>query len=299
MFKHLLVPLDGSRLSEASLEAARFLAGKIGASITLLHVMELRPPTQVHGEPHLRSPEEAESYLESVRQEAFAGSTKVAAHVHIPPVSDVADSIVRHAAEELHADLVVTSTHGRGGAQRLLSGSIAQKVVAERKVPVLLVKPGSPPFKLEKLLVPLNPDSAHDISLPVALSLAMAVKAEVSLLSVVPTFTTLAGEQAAAGTLMPATTQAFLAMQAQNAAEDLRLHGAAMGARGIRAQSVVARGDPAVVIREFAEASGCDVIILSTHGKVGAKAFWARSVAPKVTEHSKAPVLLIPLPGTG
>ena len=60
MFKHLLVPLDGSPLAEAALPAAAYLAQKLGASVTLLHVIEQDAPQEIHGERHLTDPDEAQ-----------------------------------------------------------------------------------------------------------------------------------------------------------------------------------------------------------------------------------------------
>src|SRR5919202_2263342 len=64
--KHLLVPLDGSRLAEAALPAATMLAERLGARVTLLHVMERHAPATVHGERHLTRAGEAEAYLNGV-----------------------------------------------------------------------------------------------------------------------------------------------------------------------------------------------------------------------------------------
>jgi nucleotide-binding universal stress UspA family protein len=59
MFKHLLVPLDGSRLAEAALPAAACLAEQLGASITLIHIIERDASGEIHGERHLTTPDEA------------------------------------------------------------------------------------------------------------------------------------------------------------------------------------------------------------------------------------------------
>jgi len=53
MYRHLLVPLDGSPLAESALPAAVRIAGMFGAEVTLLHVLEVRPPSTVHGAKHL------------------------------------------------------------------------------------------------------------------------------------------------------------------------------------------------------------------------------------------------------
>jgi len=71
MFTHILVPLDGSQLSEASLGPAAFLARELHCSVTLLHVIEEDAPAEVHKERHLTNPKEADEYLRLTAQRAF------------------------------------------------------------------------------------------------------------------------------------------------------------------------------------------------------------------------------------
>lgn len=295
MFKHILVPLDGSNLSEASLAPAAFLADRLGSPVTLLHVIEQDAPSEVHKERHLTNSEEAEAYLKDAAQRAFPPNVKVETHVHTAPVSDVAHSIVEHATTEFQPDLIVTCTHGRSGVHDLLFGSIAQQIVAQGQTPLLLIKPGGPRFKLDLVLVPLDPDSMHDNSLPTSESFAKNFDCELHLLSVIPTFSTLAGEQAASGNLMPVTAQAFLDMKEENTKKDLQTHLDELHNIGLKASAEVARGDPASTIVKTAEQSNADMLILTTHRKAGMGAFWARSVAPKVAQRTKTPLLLIPL----
>src|SRR3972149_3250339 len=59
MFRHMLVPLDGSRLAEAVLPVTAAFARALGAKVTLLHVVEPAAPTTVHGDVHLTQAEEA------------------------------------------------------------------------------------------------------------------------------------------------------------------------------------------------------------------------------------------------
>ena len=297
MFNRILVPLDGSQLSEAALPAAAALAGKLGAAVTLLHVIERAAPQQVHNDRHLSDPEEARTYLKDVARRAFPGQILVTWHVHDSPVEDVVRSIVDHAAE-LQPDLIVMCTHGRTGVRGLLYGTIAQQVVAQGNTPLLLVKPASPPFKLERLLVPLDPGSLHDISLPAAEELARAYEAELYLFSVIPTLGTLSGDEAAAGTLLPATAIALLELREENTRLDLQRHLDVLRASGLRAVAESARGDPVPIILQAAERTGADLIVLSTHRRAGASAFWARSVAPKIANRALVPILLIPLDAT-
>jgi nucleotide-binding universal stress UspA family protein len=262
----------------------------------LLHVIEEAAPAEVHKEHHITAPDEAHTYLDQVAARAFPAAVPVGTHVHTAPVSDVATSIVDHATREFEPDLIVTCTHGTGGMRDMLFGSIAQQIVSQGTTPLLLIRPDSPRFRLARILAPLDPDSLHDDGLPLTEQLAKSFGAELDLLSVVPTFGTLTGEQAATGSLMPGTTQAMLNMREENAREHLAEHLVSLQSQGIEAAAEVSRGDPVSMILKGAEELGVDMIVLCTHGKAGVGAFWARSVAPHVAQRTKTPLLLIPLP---
>lgn len=294
MFNRILVPLDGSQLAEAALPAAASLAERLGLPVTLLHLIERNPPQEIHKDRHLTGAAEAEAYLREVAARRFAPGLKVDWHVHDAAVEDVPASIIQHAAES-EPNLIVMATHGRSGVRGLLYGSIAQQVVAQGGMPLLLVKPDAPAFKLERLLVPLDPASLHDIGLPLAEQLARAYDAELQLFSVIPTLGTLAGDEAAASTLLPATALALLDIQEENAKVDLQGHLDELRRAGLKATAQVARGDPAAVILQAATQFAADLIVFSTHRRAGAAAFWARSVAPKVANRASIPILLIPL----
>lgn len=138
MFDRLLILLDGSRLAESVLPAARGLARQFGEAGTLLHVVERRPPSAVHGDRHLATIAEAGGYLQGLAAQVFSG-LPVRTHVHGPEDIDVAASIARH-ADEMEVELIVLCTHGGGGARELLFGSVAQQVLGRGSVPVLLMR---------------------------------------------------------------------------------------------------------------------------------------------------------------
>ena len=296
MFKHILVPLDGSRLAEAALAPAALLAQTLGAPVMLIHIIEQDARPEVHKDRHLTETDEALAYLHAVATRAFSSTIKVETHVHNAAAEDVARSIAQHAQEEFEPDLIVMCTHGNGGMRDLLFGSIAQQVVAQGTTPLLLVRSReTQPFQLKKIFVPLDSESIHDDSLSLSEELARAFDAELQLLSVVPTFGTLAGAQAATGSMLPVTTTALLEIKEENAREHLQEHVDTLRAAGLRVSAEVARGDPAAEIIKSAEKAGADLIVLSTHRKAGMGAFWARSVAPTVANRSVLPLLLIPL----
>ena len=136
MLRHILVPLDGSALAESALTTAGWLARKLDAQVTLVHVIEKNAPSEVHSERHLVTPDEAGVYLDEVSRRPVLSGLRVTTHVHTAEVSDVARSIFEHSAE-MAPDLIVMCAHGRGGVRRLLFGAIAQQVITLGKTPVL------------------------------------------------------------------------------------------------------------------------------------------------------------------
>jgi nucleotide-binding universal stress UspA family protein len=298
MFKRILLPLDGSQLAEAGLPVAASLAEKLNAPVTLLHVIEQNAPEAVHNERHLTRPEEAEAYLQDLVRQSFPAGIKANWHVHSAGVKDVTASIVEHIGE-FESSLIIMCAHGRSGIRDMLFGRIAQQVVAKDLTPLLLLQPMTSqqkPFTLHRILLPLESESAHDDSLPFAKILAKAYNAELDLLCVIPTFSTLRGNEAATSTILPATTNALLDIKEEHAKEHLQGHLNELIGEGFQTSAEIARGDPAQTIVEVAERSKTDLIVLSTHRRAGIHAFWARSVAPNIARRTRIPLLLIPLP---
>jgi nucleotide-binding universal stress UspA family protein len=149
LWKHVLVPLDGSDIAAQILAPALALARLTHARITLLRVVDRTlltfgyPPV-----PHgvvLESPAAAndeaiahaalEAIAASLRAEGLHVDTSVVAHPR--PAEAILQS-----AEALDADLIALSTRGRGGVSRVLLGSVADKVLRAAPVPVLVQRPG-------------------------------------------------------------------------------------------------------------------------------------------------------------
>jgi len=143
MFKHLLLPTDGSDLSQRAVDIAIALAASLGAKVLAYHAMEpfvslpyytemMAFPEDVYID---QAKEHAEYYLEQVRQRAKA------AHVACDAVYEFEhrpyEGIVR-AARDRHCDLIVMGSHGRSGLDKLLLGSQAGKLLLAADVPVLV-----------------------------------------------------------------------------------------------------------------------------------------------------------------
>ncbi len=295
-FRHLLVPLDGSRLAESALPAAAELARRFGARLTLLHVLEYGAPTTVHGERHLADAEAAAAYLAQVGERLASKGLSVEAHVHPNLERDVAGSIVGHAAE-LGADLVALTTHGSGGLRDFIVGSIAQQVVARGNTPVLLVRPQfiapDRPFVVHRLLVPLDGTPDSERALPLAEALAHTWGAEVILVRVVPTRASLAGEQAAVAAMLPSATAAALELEQDRAREYLDQLVEKLRAQGIPASADVVRGDPISMVPEVARRRGANLVVMATHGRAGLDAFWSGSIGCRLADRLRVPLLML------
>lgn len=297
MFKHLLVPLDGSNLAEAVLPATRYLAQTLHAQVTLFHMIERNAPEAIHGEYHVKQPNEANAYLADVAR-TFAPGIPISHHVHIGEISDVAHSIVAHATE-LQVDLIVMCTHGQGGLRTWLFGNIAQKVIALGDKPLLLIYPTPaeipPSFTCQRIVAPLDGNPAHEQGVQVAANVAQFYGAELHLLMVVPTLDTLSNEQSATARLLPGAAAALLDMTEQAAHSYLQQQVAHWASQTSRIASAVRRGDPAPIIVQEAQQIHADLIVLGTHGKSHLDAFWSGSTTPKVSSHSHLPLLLVPI----
>lgn len=294
-FKRILVPLDGSRLAESVLPISATLAGRFGATIVLLHIIEEHAPSSIHGEPHLTSASEAEAYLTGIAEQALAG-LPVEHHVHGTEEQDVAVSVASH-AEELNVDLVVLCTHGRSGLRRVVSGSIAQQVLRRVTVPLLLVRPDTPATtNLDRVMVPLDGTPDGETALPVAAAVALALAATLYLVRVVPTVQTVTGDRSAAARLTPISTAAALDVDVAAACTYLDALTERLAGEGVTSDGDVRRGD---VVQELSEAArmGAGMIVIATHGRAGLGALWIGSVAAGIIGKTRSrPLLLVRIP---
>lgn len=139
----VLVAVDFGDASARALRVAHALAASVGATVTALHAETLEvPPYFTHDQ--LRDVErhrdaarrEAERYLAAAAEEAAPGASSQL--VDGPPVPAILAAAARH-------DLVVVGTHGRRGPSRWWMGSVAERVVRDSPVPVLVVRAETAP----------------------------------------------------------------------------------------------------------------------------------------------------------
>jgi len=272
------------------------MASRFHAQVILLHIVEQHPPAVIHGEPHLTGVAQAQAYLEEIAIKLRSSGIPVEIHVHQEKEDDVAHSIVQH-SQELNADLVIMCTHGQGGLRELLFGSKAQQALQQGTQSILLLFPREDtsvlPFKLQRMLVPLDGTAAHEPALPIAITLARTFGAELHLVLVIPTLATLSGEQAVSGLLLPSTTRALLDLSQQDAADYLERAVARCQAEGVVAHAEVLRGDIVPVVLGVAERLNVDLIVLASHGRTGLDALFTGSVVSRIAGRRIRPLLLV------
>jgi nucleotide-binding universal stress UspA family protein len=294
---NILVPLDGSKLSETVLPMAGLLAQQNHARLILFHVIEQNPPDMVHGERHLTREMEAAAYLDQVSRELPAG-IMVDRHVHTVAEKNVAESIVEH-SKDLGVDLIAMCAHGQSGLQKRIFGNIAQEVLNIGDVPVLLISPEKE-LKAEScacqcILVPLDREPDHQAGLDMAVELSKTCNASLHLVMVIHELASLPGEQAASAMLLPNATSALLELESEEDELYLaRLMGSLLD-RHIKVTGEVQRGDPAKQIVRAAKEFHADMIVLGTHSKTAMDAFWSGSVTPKIATQTHLPLLLVPV----
>ncbi len=155
MSERILMPLDGSNLGEAAISYVDGLITKLAPEeqieITLFHVITtVRHTLKVQGgagmfsvpyneEELAEMKNEAKDYLNKVSQGLRNNQVTIVCKISVS--ENPADEIIK-AEEEVNADLVAMSTHGRSGISRFAIGSVADKVLRGGSVPVLMVRAG-------------------------------------------------------------------------------------------------------------------------------------------------------------
>ena len=153
MIRTILVPLDGSELAEGVLPYAKDLGSRLHAKVHFIQVFERETPDLLRASSDKRVA--IESAIESASEQTDS-KEKTASNYLSQLVSnwraagiDAGCTVVEGApavkiietAYSLGVDLIAMSTHGHSGLGRLVSGSVADEVVREAGIPVLLVKP--------------------------------------------------------------------------------------------------------------------------------------------------------------
>jgi nucleotide-binding universal stress UspA family protein len=284
MYNKILVPLDGSKLAEQVLPYAQMLAGAYGASITLLRVTD----------PDARLPftenQSASDYLKYT-----AASLEPLPIDCVEKVGKPAEVIVDIAKADADC-LIAMATHGMTGPRRWLLGSVASKVVQTAANPILLIRvtpdeAPSGPIALKRVIVPLDGSGLAEKVLPYARVLASKLNLDMQLMR---TYNLPPDAYLVADGVIDQGPAKYRKNLHEESEKYLEGKVATLRADGFSAASAtVIEGDPANEIVDLAASPPQSLIAMSTHGRSGLGRWALGSVAEKVVQHSRAPVLLI------
>jgi nucleotide-binding universal stress UspA family protein len=143
MYEKILVPLDGSLLAERAIRHALEIARGFHSEIVLLQAVNLPMPVVPEAvlAPDAKwlagARKEAARYLDTLSAPLRGEGVRVRTLLDERPPADA----ILHVAAREEIDLIVMSTHGRGGFSRLLMGSVAESVLRSTSRTVMLVKP--------------------------------------------------------------------------------------------------------------------------------------------------------------
>jgi nucleotide-binding universal stress UspA family protein len=144
MYRHILVPTDGSKLSMKAVKTAVRLASTLGAEMTAMYVLPTYAPP-IYGEAMIYLPDSGRAAAKRAGQKALNELQRVAGKAGVRCGSVMLGSGapwegILKTAKAKRADLVVMASHGRGSLSGLLLGSETTKVLTHSKVPVLVCR---------------------------------------------------------------------------------------------------------------------------------------------------------------
>jgi nucleotide-binding universal stress UspA family protein len=305
MFNQLLIPLDESPLAERAIPTVIAIARACHSNVD---VMLVHTPFPFAGFPDL--PADANAWMKETRYVERV-ARRIEAETQVATTHAVLRGrpaeIICQRAWEIHADLIVLTSHGRTGLSRAWLGSVADDVLRRSRVPVLMLRPGeggeneatavapaAEPARFQNVLVALDGSSYANETLAPAASLARAMGGSVTLLRVVQPIPSIDAVSNGVSLVTPELQDVPATKRVvAEAKEQLNAlaHGltADLGVSVTVAVTVESR--VAHSILEFANAHHADVIAMSTHGR-GASRLLVGSIADKIIRGSTVPVLL-------
>jgi nucleotide-binding universal stress UspA family protein len=270
MTQPILVPLDGSDLAEQALPYAQKLA-EPGCQLILLEVGQ---------------DEDDLSMLERHADSCARLETAV---------GNPAEQILQ-VAKELNVGLIVMTTHGRGALGRWAFGSVADAVTRISPVPVFVVRPRDRDTEItpviQRMVVPLDGSPLAEEALPTALSLAQRLHLPVHLVIAIDLTKLLPVEMMPTGVFDASLYEETVAQLDADATAWLTQTAEQLRQEGVATTWSILHGSPFLAIADAVKPG--DVIVMTSHGRSGAKRWLLGSVAEKLIREGPAPVLLVP-----
>jgi nucleotide-binding universal stress UspA family protein len=308
MFQSILVPLDGSTFGEHALPLALAVARRARAALTLVHVHAPLKSVYLEGaaflddsiEREIKSQQRAYLGVVAERLRAAVPDLKVNADVVEGPIGEV----LVHEATSRKVDLVVMTTHGRGPIGRFWLGSVADELVRQLPMPLLLIQPSealpdlSREPEMKHFLIPLDGSDLAEQILEPAVGLGKLMGADYTLMRVVkpvmpmnyPVDVSMAAQPVPASLEQIEALQGNLEARAQQYLDELAIR---LREEGLRVQTrVEIEQQPGVAILGAVERHEVDLVAMETHGRRGLSRLFLGSVADKVIRGAHVPILV-------
>jgi nucleotide-binding universal stress UspA family protein len=288
----ILIPVDGSRFSEQAIEYAAGLNGNVTAQIRIARVHENVASTIEA----TISPEITAQIDEDIRTSEIAYLHELAERCHLSSevfslTGPVPEAIAR-LARDSGVELIVMTTHGRGGLSRAWMGSVADRLVRVADTPLILLRPRCelPAMTLRParhILIPLDGSASSETILEAVLEVGGLADARYTLMNVVP-------QPIVASREVTRESAAATVHARERSREYLEVVAASLRARGHSVNTrVMVQDNIAAAIVEESFGDDYDMIAMATHGRSG----WARltlgSVTDKVMRSSSKPLLVV------
>jgi nucleotide-binding universal stress UspA family protein len=297
MYKVIMAPTEGSDIETRAISVAVKLAQRFSAELRLVRVDPapvgienvLRPPVLEITERTLQEERLARLHkLEALGTQCRAlGEIRVITALEEGPVAPT----LRDYAQNFNVDLIVMSSHARGGVRRITLGSVTDYLIRHTNIPVLVVRhdasffAATPQETVNRIVVPLDGSALAEQILPDVGSLALRMNASVTLLRVLTPQTY--SQQQIMQPGMPWWDDDLAAANdyLERAASQLTEDGVAVS------KDVVLSDDVVSAIIDYSARSGAQVIAIATRGAGGMSRFVFGTVADQITR--QAPVSLL------
>jgi nucleotide-binding universal stress UspA family protein len=144
MFKHILIPVDGSETAQKAVEKAAGLAKAFGSAATVIYVIDPYPFTGL-GSDFAYGQAEYLSAATAEAEQAIQAAKQLLEQSGVVPQTRVVEEQaawrgILEAAKTTGADLIVMGSHGRHGIEKIVLGSVAQRVLSHSHLPVFVVR---------------------------------------------------------------------------------------------------------------------------------------------------------------
>lgn len=298
MFRNVMIAVDGSAFSEQALGWAYLIGRAASAELHLVMVHEGRPPGErgflfISEHVDAQQREAEEEYLAALVERASRDS---GLRVQSSLLTGTPATTLTDAAARRGPNLLILSTHGRGGINRLWLGSVADQVVRRARLPILLVRPDEDGPEAEprirRVLAAVDGSPPSGAVLHQSAALCALTGAECTIMRVVVPPTHIITSR------IP-DTAALVRQRTEEAAAEAEEYLREIGGRGhwqptATRTEVVIGNDAATAILRCAADEDADVIAVGTSGHGGAARMILGSVADKVIRGSHTAVLVIP-----